>query len=426
MTAHGNAQIDTGQSKFGEASDLFDGSGDYLSTSDSDDWTFGSGAFTIDFWVRFNALPGAGTVATIVLQLQDTSNYWVFWLWNNGGTHIWEFAVQSTGSRIIDVLKTTTISTGAWYHVALVRSGSSWYVFQGGTQLGSTDTDLDSMPNNTGKLHIGEALGGSHLNGWLDEFRVSKGVARWTSNFTPPTSAYTTDSPTVLLLHMNGADGSTTFTDDSVVAGSDFSISASPTSQSVGAGGTTIYTLSLSSSGGYAGTVSLTVTSGLPSGATATITPNSVNVFPATATLSISTLITTPGGTSSIVVSATDGTITHTVTVSLTVAAPLSSSFNVRAGATQVVVTLTYSWSGTGSPPQGSIAIAGPGGTPTLQEPSAVVYDRTSIAVSGGTNTYSIIHRVTFTITAPGSAQTWTALVSLSGVSNYNVAIEVS
>jgi hypothetical protein len=151
-----------------------------------------------------------------------------------------------------------------------------------------------------------------------------------------------------------------------------------------------------------------------------------VNVFPATATLSISTLITTPGGTSSVVVSATNGTITHTVTVSLAVAAPSSSSFNVRAGATQVVVTLTYSWSGTGSPPQGSIAIAGPGGTPTLQESGAVVYDRTSITVSGGTNTYSIIHRVTFTITAPGSAQTWTALVSLSGVSNYNVAIEVS
>lgn len=66
------------------------------------------------------------------------------------------------------------------------------------------------------------------------------------------------------------------------------------------------------------------------------------------------------------------------------------------------------------------------GGTPALQETSAVVYDRTSIIVSGGTNTYNIIHRATFTITAPGSAQAWTTLVSLSGVTNYNVAIEVS
>jgi hypothetical protein len=61
-----------------------------------------------------------------------------------------------------------------------------------------------------------------------------------------------------------------------------------------------------------------------------------------------------------------------------------------------------------------------------LGESGAVVYDRTSITVSGSTSTYSIIHRATFTITAPGSAQTWTALISLSGVSNYNVAIEVS
>jgi len=74
----------------------------------------------------------------------------------------------------------------------------------------------------------------------------------------------------------------------------------------------------------------------------------------------------------------------------------------------------------------GSITIAGPGGTPTLQESGAVVYDRILITATGGANTYSIIHRATFTITAPGSAQIWTALVSLSGVSNFSVAIEIS
>ncbi len=178
------------------------------------------------------------------------------------------------------------------------------------------------MPDISASLEIGGYVGIYYLNGWLDEFRVSKGVARWTSSFTSPSAAYTADSSTVLLLHMDGASGSTTFTDDSV------------------------YT------------------------------------------------------------------------------APPSYSFNVKATATQIVVTLTYSWSGSGSPLLGSIAISGPGGTPTYQESGAVVYDRTSITVSGG-NTYSIIHRATFTITAPGTAQTWTTQVSLSGVSSYNVAIEV-
>jgi len=126
------------------------------------------------------------------------------------------------------------------------------------------------------------------------------------------------------------------------------------------------------------------------------------------------------------VVTATDGTITHTVTVSLTVIGPASFNFNVKESATQIVVTLTYSWSGAGAPPSGTITIAGPGGTPTLGESGAVVYDRTSIAVSGGANTYALIHRVTFTIAAPGSAQVWTALVSLSGVSSYNLTIEVT
>ena len=208
--------------------------------------------------------------------------------------------------------------------------------------------------------------------------------------------------------------------------GPDFSIGASPPSQSVGAGSTATYTLSLTSSGGYSGTVTLTVTSGCPSSVTCSVAPNSVSSFPATATLSVPTLITTPGGTTSVVVTATDGTITHTVTVSLTVIGPASFNFNVKESATQIVVTLTYSWSGAGAPPSGTITIAGPGGTPTLGESGAVVYDRTSIAVSGGANTYALIHRVTFTIAAPGSAQVWTALVSLSGVSSYNLTIEVT
>jgi len=207
----------------------------------------------------------------------------------------------------------------------------------------------------------------------------------------------------------------------------DFSIRATPTSQSVAAGATASFTLNLEAYAGFSGTVSLSVTSGAPPGVTCTITPSSISTFPGTATLYVPTLITT-SGTYSTVVTATSATpaITHTVTVTLIVSPPPSYSFNVKAGATQIVVTLTYTWTGSGAPPLGSITIAGPGGTPTLQESAAVTYDRTSISVSGTTTTYSIIHRATFTITAPGSTQTWTALISILGVSNYNVAIEVS
>lgn len=107
-----------------------------------------------------------------------------------------------------------SIATGTWSHLAVVRSGNTWFAFQDGSQIGSK-TCTSAMPDSTGPLHIAsDYLGGEALNGWLDEFRISKGVARWTTNFTPATARYDHDSSTVLLLHMDGANGSTTFTDD--------------------------------------------------------------------------------------------------------------------------------------------------------------------------------------------------------------------
>ena len=62
VTANGNAQIDTAQKKFGAASGLFDGTGDYLTLANSNDWSFGSGDFTIDFWVNHATTPTSSVV----------------------------------------------------------------------------------------------------------------------------------------------------------------------------------------------------------------------------------------------------------------------------------------------------------------------------------------------------------------------------
>lgn len=372
VTSNGGAFIDTSQSKFGGASGKFvASSSQYLSIPDSADWYFGTGDFTIDFWVRFNTLPGVSGEMDLYAQQTDGTHRLFFGLENVGGTYKWRVTSDDGG---INIENATAISTGTWYHVALVRSSSSWYIFQAGTQIGTTYTGSGAIGDYSGALNIGRNPGGVYyLDGWLDEYRVSKAVARWTSNFTAPTAAYGSDSYTVLLLHMDGTNGSTTFIDDS--AGADFSIGASPGSQSVGAGSTASYTLNLAASGGYTGTVTLTIASGCPSGVTCTITPSSVSSFPNNPTLSVPTLITTPSGTTAVTVTATDGTNTHTAQVSLTVVGPTSFNFNVKSSATQVVVTLMYSWTGSGAPPQGTITIAGPGGTPTLLENGAVVYD---------------------------------------------------
>jgi hypothetical protein len=127
-----------------------------------------------------------------------------------------------------------------------------------------------------------------------------------------------------------------------------------------------------------------------------------------------------------VVVTASGGSKTHTVTATVSVSSAAQYNFNVKSGATQIVVTLTYAWTGSGAPPAGSITIAGPGGTPTYGEASGAVYDRTSIAVSGSSSAYTVLHRVTFTVSDISSPQVWTALVSLASVSTYNITIEVS
>jgi hypothetical protein len=227
ITANGNAQIDTAQSKFGGASGLFDGTGDYLSLLDSDDWNFGTGAFTIDFWVRFNALP-TNIFDWMVLfsQRTDANNRWIFYIAKeDASNYSWGFRHRPNSETAdIDLSFIDTpgaITTNTWYHVALVRSGNSWYCFRDGTQKGNTATNTNDVHDFAAPLQIGSDGGANpDLNGWVEEPRISKGVARWTAAFSGslPTARYDRDSYTVLLLHNDLAtgevDGSTVFLDD--------------------------------------------------------------------------------------------------------------------------------------------------------------------------------------------------------------------
>ena len=216
MTAYGNAQITTAQSKFGGSSLFLDGStspNSYVCSPFSSDWNFGTGDFTIDFWVRFNTLPTTNTQVTIVDAIDSGSVYWGLWLRNSAGTYQWNVQTDN-----INLFQTDdSISTGTWFHIAVVRSGSAFYVFRNGNLLG-TDTNGNSFPTlRIAALQIGtdqpQSFGDPNLSGWLDDFRITKGLARWTSNFSPPAAPVTSDSSTVLLLHFEGANGSRTILD---------------------------------------------------------------------------------------------------------------------------------------------------------------------------------------------------------------------
>lgn len=184
-TANGNAQIDTAQFKFGGASGLFDGSGDYLSSPDSDDFYFNTN-FTIDFQVRFQSLSASQYLFS---QLVDGNNGMHFY-WFQPTARLY-FHFMDAGVDTVIANNAWSPSTNTWYHVAVVRTGNDYKMFIDGAQIGTTVTDNSSITNYAAPFIVGGGnLGGLPVNGWVDEFRISKGIARWTSNFTPPTAEY--------------------------------------------------------------------------------------------------------------------------------------------------------------------------------------------------------------------------------------------
>jgi hypothetical protein len=217
IISNGGASIDTSQSKFGGASGKFVASStQYVTTPSSSDFNYGTADMTVDFWVRFNSLP-SGKYMYFLSQRQGTSgwNDRCYFYVENDGTHIYlVFGTVNAGSTA-QAAGAATLTTGTWYHIAFVVASGVDYVFVNGASIGSLGSNGLNFANWTGNLFIGAQVDtGDPLDGWIDEFRISKGIARWTSNFTPPTAPYSRDTQTVLLVHMDGANGSTTFLDD--------------------------------------------------------------------------------------------------------------------------------------------------------------------------------------------------------------------
>lgn len=192
-TAAGNAQIDTAQFKFGTSSGLFDGTGDYITTPDHADYSLGSSDFTVDGW--FNCVAAGGSFVAIVGHTgaagttADTS----FWI-DRSNTNVITAGI-SDGSSFFTIFGTTqftnALNTG-WHHVAFVRTGNTLKLFIDGTQEGGNLSFSGTVNNSSGSLSVGRYGDqvGFGWNGWIDEFRLSVGTARWTTTFTPPTSAF--------------------------------------------------------------------------------------------------------------------------------------------------------------------------------------------------------------------------------------------
>jgi hypothetical protein len=176
----GDAKISTAQYKYGTGSMVFDGTGDYLEVKENKQlFNFKAGNFTIEMWYYANA-HGGGLIGKGPSDSDDemfiylySGVYYVDW----GGV---SGAYMQGGSY----------SLNQWNHLALVRNGTSLVLYHNGTS--AVSTTLSANYNFTGNhtLKIGSARGGSfNYNGYIDDLRISR-FARYTSNFTPPTSAF--------------------------------------------------------------------------------------------------------------------------------------------------------------------------------------------------------------------------------------------
>ncbi|MFQ5410226.1 MAG: LamG domain-containing protein, partial [Anaerolineales bacterium] len=179
ITANGDAQVDVIQSKFGDSSLSFGGAGD-LSIPSSSDFSFGAGDFTVDFWVRFSSFYNYITMLSTTRGVGG---------WNMGSDSLQKFVfyVQGLG-RILESAANAFAAINTWYHCAVVRNGTALTGYVDGSQVASATNSTNFTET---VLSIGSLdHGGEYFTGRLDEVRISKGIARWTSNFTPPSDPY--------------------------------------------------------------------------------------------------------------------------------------------------------------------------------------------------------------------------------------------
>ena len=176
----GNAQVSTSVKKYGTGSISFDGSTAYLLSPATGALGFGTGDFTIENWIYFPSTPGNGQF----LRSGGSGNTnGIAWQFYSGNLQLY------SQNNALEIQAAWSPSATTWYHVALTRSGTTLRIFVNGTQIGSNATSSTSFVD--GAIYV--AYGGAgYLNGYLDDLRITKGYARYTSNFTPPTSALPT------------------------------------------------------------------------------------------------------------------------------------------------------------------------------------------------------------------------------------------
>jgi hypothetical protein len=194
----GNAQIDTTTKKYGTGSMEFDTSGDSLNGLSDPNLNMGTGDWTIEGWVNVTSRNtnyplvignnnGSFTAGALALTVSNSDNA----SYNDR----FVLAAHDMGATGPDrlIVASSTNSTGVWYHFAVVRNGTNLSIYRDGTSVGSKTISAGVVFDwGKGGLRIGGNNwdgAQSYFNGYIDDLRITKGIARYTTTFTPPTAA---------------------------------------------------------------------------------------------------------------------------------------------------------------------------------------------------------------------------------------------
>ena len=186
ITAVGNAAITTAQYSSYNSSNssvYSDGSGDYLTILDSADWAFGTGDFTIDWWMK----PTGWSDTRQMLLSWGTAgdDRGILWVDTTGVPSFYASDGTATGDLNNG---SCTLTDDTWQHFALIRSGTTFYFAKDGTLYTIGTSKSSAMPDSTSLFYIGSTAPGTatsydNAEGYWDNYRITKGTALWTSNF---------------------------------------------------------------------------------------------------------------------------------------------------------------------------------------------------------------------------------------------------
>ena len=209
ITANGSVAHSTSRQKFGTSSIEIGGGSDYLTAPDESKFDF-QGDFTVECWVSRdgNQIDNGAIISKYEVAgwiLTTDVNEKILW---------WD---QATGTQTL-LTSTTVLDDNTWYHVAVVRKNDAFHLFINGTLEASKSYDYNySISGMNTVLYVGRysAANAGSFVGYVDDIRISNKARYETTGFTAPSSAFTNDENTILLISSNNSNGSTSFVDSS-------------------------------------------------------------------------------------------------------------------------------------------------------------------------------------------------------------------